>query len=147
MSLPCLETTNLKHVCADLTSPVHSLLMWGEKRERCSSCYLFFKKTNLLFSGSNFLLHRLTLLRSMFHTGFCFATLDIKSCFRRVEWEDRGTSHDVSWYRLLRTWVSHFRFCLNTSDKLTLNWTHRKTVQDRLEAPCLRWWRIIALRL
>jgi len=69
--------------------------MWGEKRERGSSCYLYYRKTNLLFSGSNFLLHRVTLLRSMPHTGFCSATLVIKSHFRRVEWEDRSARHDL----------------------------------------------------
>lgn len=102
MSLPCLETTNLKHVCADLTSLVHPLLMWGEKRERGSSCYLFYRKTNLLFSGSNFLFHTVTLLRSMFRTGFCFTTLVIKSLFRRAEWEDRGTTHNMLWYCFFR---------------------------------------------
>lgn len=82
-------------MCADLTSLVHPFLMWGEKRERGSSCYLFFKKTNLLFSGSNFLLHRVALLRSTFPTGFCFATLVMKNHFRREEQEDRGTRHGM----------------------------------------------------
>lgn len=82
-------------MCADLTSLVHPFLMWREKRERGSSCYLFYKKTNLLFSGSNFLLHRVTLLSSTFPTGFCFATLVMKNHFRREEQEERGPRHDM----------------------------------------------------
>lgn len=82
-------------MCTDLTSPVHPFLMWGEKSKRDLSCYLFYKKTNLLFSGSNFLLRRVALPRSTFPTGFCFAALVMKNRFRREEQEDRGTRHGM----------------------------------------------------